>query len=227
MTTENSQPTLAELILTKKGQRTYAKLSADCGGAPTDSRLNSLVLRSVKTFPDSDTIRGLAIGLNVPVADVILASARSLGLVVGVTEPGTLSLPGAAHLPASAQAAIVEVARELMKIQQTAGAKKSYTEYQSEIRQDFAHQARLRRVPAVEIEEALQGPGWYMIDADTAPADAVDAALGWVKGDNGRQIRAALSDALAGGTQVAQDDVELAADRGENSISPDEVEHHA
>lgn len=116
MTTTTGQTTLAELINTKRGDRTYARLSRDCGGAPTDKRLQSMVSRPMKAFPDADTIKGLAIGLRVNAADVILASARSLGLNVEASDTVGLTIPGAGALPESAKEAIIGVAMEFLKI---------------------------------------------------------------------------------------------------------------
>lgn len=222
MTIENTQPTLAELILTQKGLRTYRALSADCGGIPTDSRLNSLVKSPIKNFPDVDTIRGLSIGLRVNISDIILASARSLDLQVGPFEPGILKIPGAGHLPPSAKEALAAAAFEMLKIQQQVSVKKDFTEYQAQLRQDFAAEARLRRVPATEIEAALQAPGWHMVTADDDSATATDAILGWVEGDNARQLKAALRDVLADAPSIEQVDVELAADKGQLGLHPED-----
>ena len=222
MTTENFQPTLAELILTQKGLRTYRALSADCGGIPTDSRLNSLVKSPIKNFPDVDTIRGLSIGLRVNISDIILASARSLDLQVGPFEPGILKIPGAGHLPPSAKEALAAAAFEMLKIQQQVAVKKDFTEYQAQLRQDFAAGARLRRVPATEIEAALQGPGWYMVTADDDSLTVTDSILGWSESPNIRQLKAALRDVLADSRSISQGDVELAADKGQLGLHPED-----
>lgn len=227
MTTENAQPTLAELIATKKGARSYAKISKDCGGVPTDRRLQGMATTPIKAFPDVETIQGLAIGLRVNVTDVVVASARSLGLSVAVSDPGALILPGAGHLPDSAKEVLTDVAGELLKMQQSSGAKKEFTEYQAQLRQDFTHGARLRRVPAREIESALQGPGWYMVTPDDDDLNVADAILGWVTGDHARQLKAALRDVLVEGATLNQGHVELAADKGDETFGPEDLEHHA
>lgn len=221
MTIENFQPTLAELILAQKGSRTYRTLSKDCGGIPTDSRLNALVKSPIKNFPDVDTIRGLSIGLRVNISDIILSSARSLDLPVGSFEPGTLKIPGAGHLPATAKEALTAAAFEMLKIQQQATLKRDFTEYQAQLRQDFAAGARLRRVPAGEVEGALQGPGWSMVGPDDDALTVTDAVLGWVDTANARQLKAALRDVLAEGAGVAQSDVDLAADKGQPGLDPE------
>lgn len=226
MTTNDTQPTLAELILTKKGNRTFAKLSKDCGGVPTDRRLNSLVNAPMKGFPDAESIERLAIGLRVNVTDVVLASARSLGLPVATSEPGSLVLAGAGYLPSSAKEALAEMAGELLKLQQSIGSKKPFTEYQARLRQDFMHGARLRRVPATEIESALQGPGWYMVTPEDDDVTAADAALGWVTGDHAHQLKAALRDVLTEGSAMIQAELELSADKGHSTISAEAEAHH-
>lgn len=73
---------LRELIAGTKGERSYEALSRDCGGAPTSKRLHQLATTTLKNFPDPLTIQGLARGLGVSVTEVVLASARSLGLPV-------------------------------------------------------------------------------------------------------------------------------------------------
>lgn len=225
MTTENTQLNLAQLILTKKGDRSYAKLARDCGGSPTDRRLNSMVVRPISQFPDIDTMRGLAIGLRVDVSEVVLAAARSLGLQIAETSPGALIVPGAGHLPDSAQEALMAMATELMKLQRPSSAPRNFTDFQAQLRQDFAHNARLRRVPAPAIEETLKAPGWYFLTPEDNQQSAVDVVLGWVKTDNSRQLKAALRDAFTEPAPEAQDDVELAADKGDDGIHPEELEH--
>lgn len=236
MTTEPKQMTLPQLILTKKGERTYAKIAEDCGGTPTKRRLNSIVLRPMNAFPDIATIRGLAIGLRVSVTDVLLASARSLGLNVSEGNPGALVIEGGGYLPVSAQEALQALAGELMKMQEMPNVPTinalgghhdpGFTEYQCQLRQDFAHGARLRRVPAVEIEAALQAPGWGMVEPGDDDLMVAGAILGWVTGDHARQLKAALRDVLVEGATLVQDHVELAADKGDSTISAEAEEHH-
>lgn len=221
MTTDNNQPTLAELILAKKGERTYAKLSRDCGDIPTSQRLNSLVHKPMKAFPDAETMERLSIGLRVNVVDVVLASARSLGLPVSTSDPGSLMLAGAGNLPGTAKEALASMAQELLKLQQESTTRKTFTEYQAQLRQDFIHGARLRRVPATEIEAALLGPAWYMIGPDDDDLTAVDAILGWFSGDHVRQLKASLRDVFAEGTYLAKEDLGLAADLGEHGLDPE------
>lgn len=72
---------LAELIRIAKGDRSYDQLARDSGGRPTSARLQQIATTNpLKNFPDPPTIRGLAAGLRVTQASVVLAAAESLGL---------------------------------------------------------------------------------------------------------------------------------------------------
>lgn len=73
---------LSDLIATHRGDRSYAALARDCGGAPASERLRQLVTAPIRNFPDPPTIKGLATGLRLPESEVVLAAAESLGLEV-------------------------------------------------------------------------------------------------------------------------------------------------
>lgn len=111
------QPDLQQLLLERKGGRSYDRLSEDCGGIPTDKRLNQIAKHGIKNFPDAATIEGLSTGLNVSVTSVVLSAARSLGLKVGVTDPDSLTIAGVSKLPSSAQNLIVTLAQEMVSLQ--------------------------------------------------------------------------------------------------------------
>lgn len=120
-----TSPTLATLVLDHKGDRSYERLSKDCGGEPTGKRLQQIATTPIKTFPDAETIQGIAQGLGVSVTDVVLASARSLGLEVR-TDPG----PAAVQLDPDiaveetrhAVLAVVRAVRAAAQSSPTAGA---------------------------------------------------------------------------------------------------------
>lgn len=112
---------LENLILNNKGKRTYAELSRDCGGFPSDKRLHQMVSRPNKNFPDPETIKGLARGLRVPAAEVITATARSLGIEVG-EDSADLVIPGARELPQSSQELLLGMAHEMLELQHSATA---------------------------------------------------------------------------------------------------------
>lgn len=69
---------LAELIRRNLGDRTLAQLAADCGGEPDLAGLRHL--SDLAVLPAPRTIRGLARGLRVSEATVLLAAGETLGL---------------------------------------------------------------------------------------------------------------------------------------------------
>src|SRR6184192_1627626 len=108
--------TLARLIAQRKGDRSFKRLSADCGGTPTANRLQQMATKDISAFPDPETIRGMAMGLGTTITEVTLAVARSLGLNVTSGEPDALIVAGAGTLPAEAQEAILAVSREMQRL---------------------------------------------------------------------------------------------------------------
>lgn len=107
---------LVQLILDRKGDRSYERLSKDCGGIPTRARLGQIATTEFKTFPDPATLRGLSRGLGVPMTDVVLAAARSLGLRVRAGDEGSLVVGDAGRLPVAAQQSILNVARQMLEL---------------------------------------------------------------------------------------------------------------
>jgi hypothetical protein len=105
---------LADLILTRKGSRSYERLSKDCGGNPTANRLQQLATKGLNEFPTPDTIRGMSRGLGATVTDVTMACARSLDLNVRSGDPDALVLNGAGALPLEAQEVIQAVTRQML-----------------------------------------------------------------------------------------------------------------
>lgn len=231
MTNETGQMTLAQLINDRRGNRTYKQLSDDCGGQPTEKRLSSITLKGINAFPDPATISGLAIGLGVTTSEVIDAAARSIGFIIR-DDAGTMVLPEAGNLPSSMQEAIRSVVREYLK--QQSNVRKPYmnagatglTDYQAELRQSFSHYARLRRVPATAIEQALAAAAWGSLQPDDERSNVLSAVLGWYSGPDTRQLQAALSDALTSDVaEPTQADHALAADHGDPNVGPEEIEH--
>lgn len=106
---------LATLIVTAKGDRSYDRLAADCGGSPGAARLQQLATRPVRNFPDPPTIASLASGLGVSQRTVVLAAAESLGIDVGegVGSLATLLPPSAADLTERQVAAVLGVVRAM------------------------------------------------------------------------------------------------------------------
>lgn len=107
---------LRRLINERRGDRNNSELSRDCGGIPTQSRLQQLANKPIKTFPDPDTIRGLARGLNVTIEQVISACAADLDLPMGAPDDSALVLGGARYLPDSSQQLLVSLSREMQRL---------------------------------------------------------------------------------------------------------------
>jgi hypothetical protein len=107
---------LRVLIKNLRGERNNLELSRDCGGIPTQSRLQQISTSPIKLFPDPDTIRGLARGLNVTVGEVIGACAKDLGLNMGGPDESALVLAGARDLPESSQTVLISMSRELQHL---------------------------------------------------------------------------------------------------------------
>lgn len=101
------------MIVEAKGQRTYDRFSLDCGGVPTSKNLQKLAAREVRAFPDKVTIEGLARGMGVTQAAVLLAFGRSLGLKVAPEDGDVLELPGAGLLRPQARETLLAMSREL------------------------------------------------------------------------------------------------------------------
>lgn len=114
---------LRRLISERRGDRNNNELSRDCGGIPTQSRLQQIANNAIKTFPDPDTIRGLARGLNVTVEQVIAACAADLSLPMGTPDDSALVLGGARYLPESSQQLLVNLSRELQRLSDSANTR--------------------------------------------------------------------------------------------------------
>ena len=110
---------LSELIDLHRGGRSYAELARDCGGSPTDKRLQQLVRQPIKNFPDPGTVAALARGLKVNQAVVVLAAAESLGLDVRTSSPRVVDLlpAGASKLTEQQAAAIAHLIRTFVDVE--------------------------------------------------------------------------------------------------------------
>lgn len=71
---------LAELILTRKGSRSYSDL-ADRSGL-SRAAIHRLAKSPIRTVPDPETLRGLAAALDVSIDRVAVAALRSAGVPV-------------------------------------------------------------------------------------------------------------------------------------------------
>ena len=98
----------------------YDALAKKCGGKPTAARLQQYVSMGLKNFPDPVSIEGLSVGLATTAREVILASARSLGLHIDDAAEDSLFINGISSLPASSQEAVKSIGRELVKLARNA-----------------------------------------------------------------------------------------------------------
>ncbi|WP_143153984.1 hypothetical protein, partial [Rhodococcus rhodnii] len=113
----SDEQNLAGLISDRKGTRSYEKVSQECGGTPTAKRLHQLANQPQKNFPDPDTIRGLAQGLGVTITEVVMASARTLGLPVYTgNDPTALAIGGAGVLDDESKETLSRVARQFIHL---------------------------------------------------------------------------------------------------------------
>lgn len=111
---------LGELILSRKGSRSYERLARDCGGDLTATRLHQLATAHMRRFPGPDMMTNLARGLSVSPREVVLAAARTVGMdLPSGYDTDSMTLAGVATLPSSAREAIANVAREMVRLHET------------------------------------------------------------------------------------------------------------
>jgi|GEM_PF-2805382 hypothetical protein len=96
-------PTLAALIQSAKGERSFRELKDRADGVGLHSTLSSWQQWAMPDFerkllPDPVTVRAFAAGLGVSETEVLLAAARQVGLDVGEGNTADLVLPGAGGL---------------------------------------------------------------------------------------------------------------------------------
>lgn len=116
-------PTLAELILDTKDRNEYSyeSLAKACGGVPGAGRLHQLATKEQKTFPDPETINGLARGCKVAPLEVIKAAARSLGLSVSDGAADTVHIHGYDLLPGKLKSTIQDLGEQVSELARKAG----------------------------------------------------------------------------------------------------------
>lgn len=106
---------LIEMIEAQKPGLKPADIARRSGGRITAQRLYSMLSRGrLKAFPDKDTIEGLAAGMGVRVAEVVLAAARSLDIDAKGSDLGgedDLVIYGGAKLSPESQALIRQTAQ--------------------------------------------------------------------------------------------------------------------
>lgn len=107
-------PNLGQLIQARRGTRSYERLAQDSGNRPKLSSWQQWGKGEPRTLlPEPDSIRGMALALGVSHTDVLMAAARSVGLVVTSEDPSELRIAGAGLLPEMAQETLFLMARTL------------------------------------------------------------------------------------------------------------------
>lgn len=116
-------PTLAELILATKDRNEYSyeSLAKACGGVPGAGRLHQLATKEQKTFPDPETINGLARGCKVAPLEVIKAAARSLSLSVSDDAADNVYMHGYDLLPGNLKSTIQDLGEQVAELARKAG----------------------------------------------------------------------------------------------------------
>lgn len=116
-------PTLADLILATKARNEYSyeTFAKACGGVPGAGRLHQLATKEQKTFPDPETINGLARGCKVTPMEVIKAAARTVGLSVSDDAADTVYIHGYDQLPGKLKATIQDLGEQVAELAQEAG----------------------------------------------------------------------------------------------------------
>lgn len=113
--TNTSGPTLQELVLRLKGDRSYDAIEKAAGGIPTSRALQKLVNNGFTRMPAPETFRGLSRALNISQRELVLAAARTLGFDIEAENPSDLLLVGAGRLPQASQDLLVSTSRELQR----------------------------------------------------------------------------------------------------------------
>jgi hypothetical protein len=113
------EPLLADLINDRKGTRSFSDLAKDSGGLLTRGRFQQLAtVRRQNQFPTPETLRGVVLATNLPMREVVLAAARSVGLSVPPEDPTLLTIAGAGALPSDQKELLLNLARDLIRANQ-------------------------------------------------------------------------------------------------------------
>lgn len=111
---------LAQLIRTRKGQRTFRDLERDCDHVIGHARWQQLATRRPRDFPSPRTITAIAAALSVSEEAVLLSAGESLGLKTRRRSRLLDLIPDrAADLPDHAVNAILVVIATMISIQET------------------------------------------------------------------------------------------------------------
>lgn len=114
MTTNQTGPTLQQLVLDNKGDLSYGSLAERSGGTLKSRGLQKLVTTQFTSFPSPETLQGISRALGLPLREVVLAAGRSVGLRLHDANPDDLVLVGAGQLPLSSRDALRSMSREML-----------------------------------------------------------------------------------------------------------------
>lgn len=114
MTSKLPKNGLHELILNHKGDRSYARLSAACGGVPSTVNAQRLATKPIKHFPTVEVLAGLSKGLGVRMIDVLHAAAISVGMPIHASADDDLLVPDAGRLPEESRRLLLDTAQNML-----------------------------------------------------------------------------------------------------------------
>ncbi len=114
MTTNQTGPTLQQLVLDNKGDLSYGSLAERAGGTLKPKGLQKLTTSQFTSFPSPETLQGISRALGLPLRDVVLAAGRSVGMRLHDSNPDDLTLVGAGQLPLSSREALRSMSREML-----------------------------------------------------------------------------------------------------------------
>lgn len=114
MTNKLPKNGLQALILNHKGDRSYARLSAACGGVPSTVNAQRLATKPIKDFPTVDVLTGLSRGLGVRLIDVLHAAAVSVGMPIHAPSDNDLLIPEAGRLPEESRRLLLDTAQNML-----------------------------------------------------------------------------------------------------------------
>jgi hypothetical protein len=114
MTNKLPKNGLQALILNHKGDRSYARLSAACGGVPSTVNAQRLATKPIKDFPTAEVLMGLSKGLGVRLIDVLHAAALSVGMPIHAPSDHDLLIPEAGRLPEESRRLLIDTAQNML-----------------------------------------------------------------------------------------------------------------
>lgn len=166
MTNKLPKNGLQALILNHKGDRSYARLSAACGGVPSTVNAQRLATKPIKDFPTADVLMGLSKGLGVRAVDVLHAAAISVGMPIQAAPGEDLVVPGAGRLPDVSRRLVSEMAENMLWWQERVESSTPTPVREGDVLPDNVHQ-----LPAIDWASKAADRGESGIDPEELPED--------------------------------------------------------